>query len=222
MKNLINYENGDRYEGDVENGLRDGFGVLFYVDGGSFSGQWLKNEKDGWGMAEGADGKMSVQEWSNGKLKKELKYVEINSENGMYIGGINSLGEKEGFGIYTWKNGDEYIGEWVRGLKDGNGDYSWSNGSKYSGEWQADKFNGEGTFIWADGDKYFGNWLNDSREGTGVFIYANGKEELQEWHNGKMKISEQVKTNSVASKFKKLLFSKNKKSETKNFEERGK
>lgn len=222
MKTILNYENGDRYEGDVENGLRDGFGVYFYSNGkSSYSGQWLKDEKDGWGLAEDLDGKMKVQSWSNGKLVKEFNYVEISSENGNYVGGINSLGEKEGFGIYNWKNGDEYIGEWSRGIKEGNGDYTWSNGARYSGEWQADKFNGEGTFVWPDGDKYFGNWLNDMREGAGVFIDAKGKEVLQEWHNGKMKVCEQVETGSVASRFKKLISLKNRKNQKQETKERG-
>lgn len=208
MNEIINFENGDRYEGDVENGMRDGFGVLFLVDGGCYSGQWLKDEKDGWGLSEDFDGKMKVQNWSAGKLLKELKYVEIKSENGTYVGGMNLLGEKEGFGIYNWLNGDEYIGEWHRGLKEGNGDYNWANGCKYSGNWKADKFNGEGTYVWADGDRFFGNWLNDAREGMGVFIEAGGKEELQEWHNGKIKVSEAVATKSVAGRIKEMITKK--------------
>lgn len=202
MTEIIEYENGDRYEGDTEKGVPDGFGTLYFAMGGSYSGQWLKNNKDGWGILETVDGKMKVQNWHGGKLAKEYDYVEISSELGNYAGGINSLGEKEGFGIYNWKNGDEYVGEWHRGFKDGNGDYAWANGCKYSGEWKADKFNGEGTYFWADGDKYFGNWLNDMREGAGVFIDKSGKEELQEWHSGKMKISEAVDTKS---KFKNMF-----------------
>ena len=34
------FANGDRYEGDFDNGERDGFGIIFYTSGGRRSGKW--------------------------------------------------------------------------------------------------------------------------------------------------------------------------------------
>ena len=34
------FANGDRYEGEFENGERDGFGIIFYASGGRRSGVW--------------------------------------------------------------------------------------------------------------------------------------------------------------------------------------
>ena len=34
------FANGDRYEGEFDNGERDGFGTIFYASGGRRSGEW--------------------------------------------------------------------------------------------------------------------------------------------------------------------------------------
>jgi len=57
-KAVQNYENGSRYEGEVVNGIRDGKGKYYYVNGGYYEGSWK-------------DGKM------HGKLGKRRKLIMI-------------------------------------------------------------------------------------------------------------------------------------------------
>jgi hypothetical protein len=41
-----------------------------------------------------------------------------------------------GHGIYTWKDGSQYIGNFVNGKKDGKGKYKDINGSIFDGYWK--------------------------------------------------------------------------------------
>ena len=38
------FANGDRYEGEFDNGERDGFGIIFYASGGRRSGVWSQDK----------------------------------------------------------------------------------------------------------------------------------------------------------------------------------
>ncbi len=40
----------------------------------------------------------------------------------------------------------------------GAGVYTFKNGNKYIGEYKSDKKDGEGTFYWRDGRRYKGGW----------------------------------------------------------------
>lgn len=44
-----------------------------------------------------------------------------------------------GKGIYTWKDGRKYEGEYKLDKKDGFGTYTWADGKKYEGGWQDGK-----------------------------------------------------------------------------------
>ena len=46
-------------------------------------------------------------------------------------------------------------------MKYGDGIYTFSNGEKYMGEWKDDKIHGEGIYICGDGEKYIGTWEDD-------------------------------------------------------------
>jgi len=52
----------------------------------------------------------------------------------------------------------------------GRGVFSWKDGRKYTGEYVEDKKSGHGTFEWPDGRKYIGSWLNGKQHGEGTFI----------------------------------------------------
>ena len=87
-------------------------------------------------------------------------------------------GKKQGYGILTFVNGDQYKGEWKvclvsvfklnrygvvlialpicvpqAGYKYGKGTYVWSNGSKYKGFYVSGKKEGRGMMKYNNGDK---------------------------------------------------------------------
>lgn len=43
----MNYFNGDRYEGEWKNNLRDGHGVLVNNDGDMYDGNWKLDKMEG-------------------------------------------------------------------------------------------------------------------------------------------------------------------------------
>lgn len=44
---ILEYSNGERYIGEVGNGVRDGYGTYYYQNGEKYEGQWVKNTKNG-------------------------------------------------------------------------------------------------------------------------------------------------------------------------------
>jgi len=44
-----------------------------------------------------------------------------------------------GFGVFTWKDGRRYEGEYVEDKKEGKGTFSWPDGKKYIGGWKNGK-----------------------------------------------------------------------------------
>ena len=66
-----------------------------------------------------------------------------------------------GKGLFIWKSGEEYYGNYVNGIKDGFGIYKYKNGKVYNGMFKNGKCNGYGKVS-------FGDSVYDT-------IFANGK-----------------------------------------------
>ena len=69
-----------------------------------------------------------------------------------------------GKGVFTWKDGRKYEGEYVNDLKNGKGIFTRPDGKIYDGSWKAGKQDGEGIFqnksmdsprkgLWKDGKR---------------------------------------------------------------------
>jgi hypothetical protein len=58
----------------------------------------------------------------------------------------------------------------------GNGDgvYVWKSGDTYKGEYKAYQFHGKGTYTWADGSKYVGEWKGGYKHGQGAIHNSYG------------------------------------------------
>lgn len=91
-------------------------------------------------------------------------------------------GQKTGFGIKTWPNGDTYAGQFINDYKEGQGIYRWGKNSPtpddvYIGEFRHDQRWGLGTYHWSNGDQYSGQWEADKYVG-----YATPMQTLQHKH----------------------------------------
>jgi hypothetical protein len=58
---------------------------------------------------------------------------------------------------------------------DGYGIYMWKDGRKYFGEYLDDKKNGYGVYLWADGRKYEGMWYKGKQHGIGKYQVDGSK-----------------------------------------------
>ena len=131
----------------------------------------------------------------------------IVTSSGVHYTGNFKAGRFDGIGKAVYRDGDEYIGEWLNGLKEGKGKYSFAdgsiyrghfhkdliegkgtmiydNGEQYKGEWLAGKPNGQGAYIFTDNDRYEGSIKNGILQGLGTMYYADGTKYTGQWLNG--------------------------------------
>lgn len=78
-----------------------------------------------------------------------------------------------GKGVYTWKDGRVYDGEYVEDKKNGYGVYRWADGRSnkltniftlvYEGQWENGKQHGQGIYHQPDGSQKSGLWSEGKR-----------------------------------------------------------
>ena len=83
---------------------------------------------------------------------------------------LTTLSNYTGKGVYTYRDGGKYDGDFVDGKMHGNGVFTWPDGEKYDGDYVDDKMHGKGVFTLPDGRKYRSEWQNDSRTGDQNWI----------------------------------------------------
>uniref|UniRef100_A0A671E112 Radial spoke head 1 homolog n=1 Tax=Rhinolophus ferrumequinum TaxID=59479 RepID=A0A671E112_RHIFE len=96
-------------------------------------------------------------------------------------------------GIYKFKNGARYIGEYVKNKKHGQGTFIYPDGSRYEGEWANDLRHGHGVYYYVNNDTYTGEWLAHQRHGQGTYVYAEtGSKYVGTWVNGQQEGAAQL------------------------------
>ena len=135
MKQTIDLGNGDKYEGDLSNKLKHGYGIYTWSYGDSYTGDWLNDKQHGHGVYQFANG---------GRYEGEFREGEFNGEGTLrnqakedddiveYVGHwVSSLPHGRGTALY--KNGDKYEGTFERGERNGNGAYWFNRHFRYEG-----------------------------------------------------------------------------------------
>ena len=223
---VVSYPSGDVYTGEVEGGMRNGFGLFVsgdvsyegnweddkcsgfgeavFADGWTYSGGWLGNSFDGFGVLR-AGGAVYSGGWSMGRRSGRGTL----SMNGMtYAGGfsddrLNGRGmmeypngdvydgnwvdsRREGYGEYSWADGTSYFGDWADDLQDGSGTMAFPNGDVYSGDFQDGRFSGVGSYAFASGDRYEGGFKDDRKDGLGAYFFADGSCYEGEFRDGRI------------------------------------
>ena len=200
---LTGMAGGKSYDGEIEDGKPNGYGIVTNVDGDEFHGSFENGELDGDGKEIFANKDVMTGKWVRGEIQGDIT-IE-------YKNGGSYEGECKGDGIYTtanddffdvhyvdktksgyretgyidsdqsgrvvvkYDNGDSYDGEWVKHERHGHGVYTYANGVRYDGEWKEGKKDGEGEMMFKNGDVYNGEWKNDKRHGYGVLTGRDGR-----------------------------------------------
>ncbi len=91
---------------------------------------------------------------------------------------------ENGYGKYTWNDGDMYEGHWLNGQRTGKGTMTYANGDFYKGGWLNGEKHGKGEITWANGDTYKGDFFNGDLHGKGkhtwdVTLECNSKIDCQ-------------------------------------------
>ncbi len=130
----IDFSDGT-FKGEVnEHGAKDGKGTYLWIDGSSYSGTFLNDQRHGVGSFK----------WANGE-----QYVGEYLED-----------ERTGNGSYSWPDGSNYEGSFLKGKRHGHGIFTSMDGTVYQGEWLNDQQHGEGLLVFVDGRRVKGVWKN--------------------------------------------------------------
>ena len=147
-RGVMQYVNGESYAGEWENGQQHGQGVMCYTDG-RYSGEYVRGERCGTGVWEGEDGNKYEGEWKAGLRNGKGK--EWQGEELIYDGEWVA-NARHGYGVaQSAAGGWRYEGEWVNGVMDGYGSIEYSTGEVWEGQWHAGAMHGEGMRISSTG-----------------------------------------------------------------------
>ena len=87
---------------------------------------------------------------------------------------------QEGSGQFWWTDGgnagDKYVGEFSRDERNGHGVYYFKNGDIFAGRWLAGRQAGPGRILYRNGNHMEGRWENGQRTGPFLFTFPNGEQ----------------------------------------------
>lgn len=185
----MDYADGDRYYGQWQDDLKEGYGEYYKsiptadVGNRDREVQYLNNQKqDNGSMVNDGKWQITRQEGSgepqpSNKCKSEPANIPLPAECFIWVyRGYWMDGKKYGKGriIYQDSKGRMiYTGDWVEGKRHGHGTQIDDNG-KYEGEWLYGKRNGRGTWTKPDGYRYTGDWVKDNKHGHGQETETDG------------------------------------------------
>lgn len=162
----IQYENGDVYKGYFRRSQRYGLGQMSYANGEKFRGTWFKDQELGKGLSYNKNG---ILTYSGYWLLGRKVVVDYKSKDLCVAGNCNYA-----VGIYFYKNGECYAGEFLNGKKEGFGIYTFLDEKNYCGDFKNDSLTGYGVMIYQGGNKYEGNWIGALKNGYGTEYMSDG------------------------------------------------
>ena len=127
-------EDGEIYEGNWDNNLRNGTGRHLYADGRMYTGLWKDGKEHGCGVGMWPDGRKYEGDWKKGlpNGKGTMKFANGNEYKGDFEDGKGT-----GEGVYTYEDGRIYEGRHKDFKADGRGVMHYPDGTKKAGEWEA-------------------------------------------------------------------------------------
>jgi|SaaInlV_125m_DNA_1040241.scaffolds.fasta_scaffold72340_1 hypothetical protein len=181
----INYTNGDKYIGDIEDDCPHGKGKMTFANNEimSYDGDWINGNKHGYGSYIYTNGAIYNGNFSNDVLDGEGTLVYKNT-NDTYFGSFKN-NRFHGKGTFIDKNG-EYNGDFQDDKKHGVGTMKYNSGDIkiYSGQWNSNKRTGKAFIMFSNGDIYCGNVKQGSKSGYGEYISFDTKTSLSgQWAN---------------------------------------
>ena len=211
-RQVLTFPNGDKYEGQVENGKFNGRGVYTWENGWKYDGEWKDNKRDGRGVSTSPDGSKYDGEWKDDRESGRGVYtwgsLDMKHDGEWKEGEMNGQGRRtasDGMDVSgEWRDGKpwrtkgtdfmgrglKYIGEWNHDGSKSGGTITWPDGRVYEGEWSVLESkpclsDGQGTLTWPDGRKYTGDFREGKMHGLGKMTYPDGKVEEGAWRDDK-------------------------------------
>ena len=149
------------YKGAMSDGLREGLGAFFHLDGNRYEGEWQNDQAHGQGR---------------------MIYRDTSTYDGEW-----RLGRRHGVGLLTYASDGRvksYKGDWVDDVEHGYGLLAWHGGESYEGEFVRGAMTGEGQYWFADGYVHQGSFVDGEPHGKGSRMTPDGIHEVGEWSRG--------------------------------------
>ena len=169
------YDGGDKYKGQLNNGSREGAGLYSWANGAYYFGNWSNGDMTGYGIYLVSEG-----------------FTLKNCENCVAYVGNYKADKKSGKGTCYDKAGKLiYYGDFTDDKPTGTypstsnlSSYtfktiSYDGGDKYIGELKDGMRHGAGIYVWSGGDVWYGSWENGSRSGSGIYLGYNASWKTQ-------------------------------------------
>ena len=122
--------NGDVFEGRYENGLLNGKGIFLNEKKCKYVGDFRYTRR--WGKGDLTTDKIHYQgDFYNNQIhgKGRIRFLRDGID---YIGSFK-CDQLDGYGVFTWRNGDRYEGQVRAGKMHGYGKYKYKDGKEYNG-----------------------------------------------------------------------------------------
>lgn len=153
------WSNGDKYEGEYQNGLFHGYGEMT-TNSYIYKGDYFNGLQTG-------------------------KAFILYSDGSSYEGEVNA-GLYEGDGILKTSVGNIFEGVFKNGFLNGKGKIIYNDGAVCSGNFINTKLEGQGVYKYSNGDSYIGNFVNGKFDGFGTLTKQNGKIYQGKFSNGEL------------------------------------
>jgi len=149
----INNDNGDKYIGQVVNGLPEGKGILYLNNGDRYEGDFRNGKAEGKGIFY-----FNREPFKGDRYEGDLKNDKF-----------------EGKGIYYYNDGDRYEGDFKNDKREGKGINYFNNGNIYQGDYRNDYAEGKGIYYYNNGDRMMGDYSNNKSVGKHIMLTKYGE-----------------------------------------------
>ncbi|MBX7059701.1 MAG: hypothetical protein K1X75_16675 [Leptospirales bacterium] len=105
------------------------------------------------------------------RVREELGDASSGIQRGCISGDCEN-----GSGVYVYRDGEAYSGNFRERKRQGNGILRYSNGEFYEGAFQNDQRHGIGRYDFQNGDIYVGEFTDGRMQGLGAYLFADGVE----------------------------------------------
>ena len=111
--------------------------------------------------------KITIKKWEDDDVVGNMFIIKMEGET-PFLGVVNGIFEREGFGVNTYSNGDIYFGYFSENQRNKHGIYSY-------------KPKLENNFILSE--YYYGMWKDDYRDGYGIYLWLRENKSNEPFNN---------------------------------------